>query len=426
MSYLPNRFTLADGPQLSAFGKLKVTTAHTVFDCQNEYGLDTLRIWDATANGTLSSATPSTDGSVTNGSNAVGPTNTNTRLTPITVSTTDTHYSVLQSRQYCRYIPGKGHITYITGVFASGSNASVALNLRTSTSGSAVTNSVAQASWSEDKFDGTGKSGITLDFTKIQILVIDAQMLYSGRVRVGFDVNGMLYWAHYFEIANLQVVPTVQTYNLPVRLEGRTGASSTTFNIGYFDSANGVFLSTTRTSKGGSIQFECCSVQCEGEEELRGFPVTAPTGITTYAVTTRRPVLSIRPKTTFNSRTNRGHIEDIELILRAITNDSFYEVVIGGTLTGAAWTSAGSRSIAEYDSSATAISGGNTLISGFILSGSGNVSQQTIRSSDTRSPLTLSQIDALTATQDAVSIVCTSFTGTSTVTPIMNWHEQVV
>ena len=106
--------SLSDGAQLSAFGKLNVTTTHTVFDCQNEYGLDTLRIWDAAANGTL--ATGSTNGSVTNGSNAVGPTDTNSRMTPITVSSTNGHYSVLQSRQYCRYIPGKGNVTFISGV----------------------------------------------------------------------------------------------------------------------------------------------------------------------------------------------------------------------------------------------------------------------------------------------------------------------
>lgn len=418
--------SFSDGAQLSAFGKLNVTSAHTVFDCQNEYGLDTLRIWDATANGTLSSVSPSTDGSVTNGSNAVGPTDTNSRMTPISVSSTNGHYSVLQSRQYCRYIPGKGSVTYLTGVFAAGSQATMSLVWRTKVSGSIVDTVVAQSSWNVDKLDGTGVSGVTLDPTKIQILIIDAQMLYAGRVRIGFDVDGILYWAHYFKIANNYALPTLQTYNLPIRVDARTDSTTTTFDWGRFDANNGIFFRTSRTTKGGTAYFECCSVQNNGEEELRGFPVTAPTGIVTTAVTTRRPILSIRPKATFNSRTNRGHIEDIELLLRTTTNDSFYELVIGGTLTGAAWTSAGTRSITEYDTTATAISGGSTLLSGFSVSGSGSFAQTTIRSSDTRSPITLSQIDALTASQDALSVVCTSFSGTSNVTPILNWHEQTV
>jgi hypothetical protein len=45
---------------------------------------------------------------------------------------------------------------------------------------------------------------------------------------------------------------------------------------------------------------------------------------------------------------------------------------------------------------------------------------------DFRNPLVLSQIDALTATQTPVSIVCTSFSGTSNVTGTFNWHEQVI
>jgi hypothetical protein len=105
MSYLPNRMTLKDGAQLDAFGRLRVSQSNTQFDSQQEYGLDTRTTWDATANGTLSTA--SSNGSVTNGSNLVGPTNANTRLTPLTVSTTSGHYSVLQSKQYIRYIPGK-------------------------------------------------------------------------------------------------------------------------------------------------------------------------------------------------------------------------------------------------------------------------------------------------------------------------------
>lgn len=423
MAYQP-RLVLGDGPQLSAFGKLKTIQSRTIFDCQNEYGLDTLRLWDATANGTL--VTASTDASVSSGGNSVGPTNTNHRMTPITVSATNGHYSILQSRQYLRYIPGKGHVTYITGIFAAGSGASVSICLRSSCTGSIVDTEVAQADWNFDKMDGTGPSGKTLDFTKVQFLIIDSQMLFTGRVRVGFDIDGLIYWAHYFLIANHQALPTVQTYNLPVRMEGRTTASTTDFRIGYFDTVNGVFLKTSRTSLGGTINFTCCSVQVEGEEELRGFSLSAPSGISTIAVTTRRPIISIRPKATYNSRTNRAHIEQVEYLIRASTNDSLVELVYGGTLTGASFTSVGSESVAEYDTSATAISGGTVGFKGFALSGAGVVASAIGGKADPRQPLCLSKIDALTATQSIVSVVCTSFTGTSNVTPIMNWFEQVV
>lgn len=415
---------LADTVQLDAFGRLRVSEAITLFDSQQEYGLDTRTTWDATANGTLS--TPSSNGSVTNGSNSVGPTDANTRMTPITVSGTSGHYAVLQSRQYVRYVPGKSHLVLLTGIFSPGTvanndsrvgyfdsangvffevtNGVLAMVRRTSTSGSVVDNRVVQASWNIDKMDGTGVSGITLDLTKTQILFIQAQWLGVGRVVVGFDINGVLYPVHQFLNANSLAVPYTQSFNLPVRMETRNTGAST----------------------GATIQFVCCSVQSEGGTEVRGFPFSAPPTITTTAVTTRRPVLSIRPKATYNSRTNRAHIEDLTFTLRATTNDSMYEVVVGGTLTGAAFASVDTNSTAEYDTTATAIANGVTIISGFVISGSGSNAGVTSRDTDIRNPLVLSQIDALTANQINVSIVCTSFTGTSNITALANWHEQVI
>lgn len=435
MSYtpIPNPLPISiDGINVDAFGRLRVSTPTTEFDSQQEYGLDTLRIWDATANGTLSSATPATDGSVTNGSNAVGPRNTNTRMTPITVSTTNGHYSILQSRLYARYIPGKSHLIFLTGIFAFASGCSASIVRRTSTSGSAVDNGVAQASWNIDTF-GAGAlnpSGITLDFTKTQIMVIQAQWLGVGRVIVGFDVNGVLYPAHQFLNANSLAVPYTQVFNLPIRMEARnTSATTTVSRSGYFDSANGIFLEMRKTAgspPGGTTQMVCCSVITEGGEEARGFPLSASNGVTGIGVTTRRPILSIRPKATYNSLTNRAHIDLADFEIIAKTNDAYYEVVIGGALTGASFNSVNAYSVVEFDIAANGISGGQTTNAGFVIAGSGANRGATAGIFDLRTTLSLSQIDALTATQPIISVVCTSFTGTSTVNAAVNWHEQVV
>jgi hypothetical protein len=416
-----------DSPSIDAFNRLRVSQAFTKFDAQQEYGLDTLTTWDATANGTLSSASPSTDGSVTSGSNAVGPTDTNSRMTPITVSTTNGHYSILQSRQYIRYIPGKSHLVLMTGIFASGASSTAKLVRRSSGTGSIVEEEVSQSSWNIDKFNGTGPSGITLDLTKTQILFISAQWLGVGRVVMGFDIDGRLWPAHQFLHANVLTLPYTQSFNLPVRYEIRnTGAAESKARVGYFDSANGFYLETTRAVAGGTIQMICSSVQSEGGEDIRGFPRSASNGITAIGVTTRRPVLSIRPKATYNSRTNRAHIELADFEITAVNNSSYYEVVIGGTLTGASFATVGADSAAEFDIAATAISGGTSIIKGFVLSGGGSVRGLSSSEVDVRNPLTLSQIDALTATQTPISIVCTSFTGTSNVTAALNWHEQVI
>lgn len=426
MSYInPNEMGFGDTAALDAFQRLRTSQAYTLFDSQQEYGLDTLRVWDCTANGVF--PTRSTDSSVSSASNAVGPRSANTRMTPITSSATDTHYAILQSSQYTRYIPGKAHLVLMTGIFATNATHTTKIVIRTSTSGSASDASfLAQANWNIDQFDGTGPSGITLDLTKTQILFIGAQWLGVGRVIVGFDINGRLYPAASFVHANILAVPYTQTFNLPVRYEARTAGATTIARVGYFDGANGVFLETTNNTAGGTIQAICASVQSEGGVEARGFPMTANRGITRAATTTRRPVFSIRPAATFNSVTNRAHIALADFWINATSNNALYELVLGGTLTGASWTAI-TDSCAEFDTAATAIAGGTTTVSGFINNGTGSSAGPVASGeADIRSPLTLRQIDALAATQQAISIVCTSETGTSNILAGMNWHEQTV
>jgi hypothetical protein len=478
----PASVQFSDSAALDAFQRLRTSQANRIFDSQQEYGLDTLRTWDATANGTLPTIL-APNGSVVDGSNAVGPTViTTSKMTPITVSTTNGHYSILQSRQYTRYIPGFSHLVLMTGVFASGSNWTAKLVRRTSTSGSPVEEEVTRLGvngWNIDKFDGTGPSGITLDLTKTQILFIGAQWLGVGRVIMGFDINGRLWPAHQFLHANVLDLPYTQTFNLPVRYELRnTGAAESKARAGYFDHANGFFLETTRAVAGGTINFVCCSVQSEGADEARGFPQSQNPGIASITVTTRRPVFSIRPSATFSGLTNRGHIDIDDYWLTAQTNSSIYEIVIGGTLTGAAWLAVGGsvtagsfivgvrykiltvgttdftligaasntigvsfvatgvgtgtgtatpeNSITEYDISATAIVGGGTIATGEVLSGSGSVRGSAFAAADFRNPIVLSKIDALAASQLPVSIVCTSTSGNSLIRAGMNWHEQVI
>jgi hypothetical protein len=286
MTWFGSDVTLKDSAQLDSFGRLRVSNSVSQFDSQLEYGLDTVRSFVATANGSL--AALSSNGSVTNGSNAVGPVDTNTRMCPITVSTTNGHYSILQSRPYLRYRPGKSHLVFVTGVFSTGAGSTASIVRRTSTSGSVVDNSVTQANWNIDKFDGTGPSGITLDLTKTQILFITAQWLGVGRVIMGFDIDGILYPAHAFVHANSLTVPYTQTFNLPVRMEIRnTGAAESKARVGYFDYQNGFYLETTRAVAGGTVNFVCTSVQSEGGQSARGFPRTTTTGVATVAVTTR-------------------------------------------------------------------------------------------------------------------------------------------
>ncbi len=428
MSYINlEEIGFKDGPILDAFGRLRVSEPITLFDAQQEYGLNTIYAWSATANGAI--AASASDASVTSGSNAVGPTNTNTRLTPITVSTTNGHYSILQSQQYIRYSPGKSHLTLITGVFATSASSVASIVLRTSTSGSVVESVIQQADWNIDTFTPGPRnpSGKTLDFTKTQILFISAQWLGVGRAIVGFDIDGQFFEAHEFLNANVITVPYTQTFNLPVRMEVKnTGSSTCEADSGYFDNANGLMLRLTdSTTAGGTIQFNCCSVISEGAQSTSGILRSANMGVSALGVTTRRPILSIRPKSSFNSRTNRGIIiPEFERIL-AKTNDALIEIVRNGTLTGASFASVGANSIAEFDIAATAISGGQVIDSFYAASGTGSTTQlSSSTGADFRNPICLDQINALTANQVPLTIVATSLTGTSNLLASVTWTEK--
>jgi len=172
---------------------------------------------------------------------------------------------------------------------------------------------VAQSSWNLDKLDGTGTSGVTLDITKVQILVIDFQALYVGRVRIGFDIGGVIIYAHQFNHANLSVYPYIKTANLPVRA-GMTCTAT---------------VSTT-------MNFICCSVIKEdGGSLAEGYHFTQDSGVITAANGARTHAISIQPRLTFNSIVNRTKFEFQDLAILVTGNSPVHwELCLGDVLTG--------------------------------------------------------------------------------------------
>ena len=413
----------ADGAHLDAFGRQRVSFPNTFFDSQQEYGIEAVDTWDLSANAVYAEPT-STNASVSDAGASVGPVNSTTGLTPITTAA-DGEIAVLQSRQYVRYIPGKGHFIAVTGIFADSASDTASFVLRSTTG--LGDREVVQADWSIDVFNGAGVSGITIDFTKTQILLIDAQALYAGRIRCGFDINGVFYLAHEFLNANVLSVPYIRTFNLPIRIESQTDATGTNLCVGYFDKDNGIFLKLRTASPGGTINFLCCSVQSEGGEEMRGFPHSASTGSTTRSAGTGGlPILSIRPKAEYNGRVNRAHVELIDYILYLTgNNDARFEIVEGGTLNGA-WVSVSSTSVIEYNVTATTITGGVVIRQGYANSGSGRSANLSTGSTDIRNPFVLSQIDALAARQIPLTIVVYGLGGSATCATAINWNEQTI
>ena len=222
---------------LDAFGRLVVAAPETIFDGKLLFDAQPL-IWDDQQ---------------TSGAGTTTTYNANQASQTIAVGASTAGTRVRQTFERYAYQAGKSQDCAYTGILGApatgitrrigsfdGNNgfyfesSPTVINVvrRTKTSGAVVDNAVAQSSWNLDKMDGTGASGITLDFSKDQIFLIQYQWLGVGSIWYGVNVNGRSYWVHRMDIANSLTVVSTSIPNLPVRYEisnsGTGGAASLT------------------------------------------------------------------------------------------------------------------------------------------------------------------------------------------------------
>lgn len=396
---------IADGANLDAFSRVRVSNPSGLFSSQAQYDAEPL-LYEAGATGA-----------------GIAPAhNANTRM--VALQTTDTGTSFLQSYEYIPYQPGKSQLVIITGLVGAGvagavldmgifdaangfflrQNGASGMQLvrRSSTSGSVVDEVVEQADWSEDPFDGTGPSGITLDPTKVQILVIDAQFLGMGRGRIWFDIQGQLFPAHHFEHANEIEVPYMQTLSLPVQM----------------------LLTSVGAAKTG--YFKCASVSAEGgfADDI-GYAFSTPEGLVTAASGARTALLSLRPKTTFNSITNRVRLRLNEVALLVTGNQPvLWELCVGSTFSVAP-TFADvntAHSSAEYSSAPGTLDAAGLVIASGYVGASAQVKGTQAPQISSRYPITLNRAGAVRA-NGTLTLVVTGLGGTSATRAMLSFTE---
>lgn len=108
-----------------------------------------------------------------------------------------------------------GYVDDNDGVYFQYSNLQMAVAIRSSTSGAPVDTVVTQANWNLDTLDGTGASGLTVDFSKTQTLLVE--LVWPGYARAGVVVKGVAYMVHAFRFSNTATVPYMRCPYLPVR-----------------------------------------------------------------------------------------------------------------------------------------------------------------------------------------------------------------
>ena len=348
--------TFATDNQHTSKDRLRVSDYETLFFNTFQYSKET-DVWDeSTANGGTAVHVPAISG--------------------IDMYVTNTLGSevVRQTRQVMRYIPGRqsetsfairlttptagirrrfGMFTETDGFyFEDGGDGDFYCVIRSSTSGSVVERRVGRAEWNGDKLDGAGPSGFTANPAAQQIVYFDYEWYGAGAVQIKFIINNHPHTIHTFYNANILETVWCKSPFLPIRCEIKniTGGQAAD-NYHMYQGSN----SCISDGNQGKL----------GIAENISSPITGRSlGNTT---STFFPVLSIRM--------DSNSLDSIVLPsgFQAATLDNtsiFYRLIKNGTLTDPVWTDVlPGVGFAEYDASATAITGGTIIDSGFIAAG---------------------------------------------------------
>ena len=410
MSYAPlNNIKISDD-QLDAFGNLQVAAPEFVFDSQFTYDLQPL-LWEQIVTGTGSVAWDDTN-----------------RLANLTTGSAN-GAAHMQTFEHFRYQAGRAQQVFVTfnfnkdGTAASGNTYSVgytdgtdgvefvmdatSTRFQINTSTDAGSQSVAQASWNLDPLNGSGPSGYNLDTSKTNILVFDLQALYVGRVRCGFDIDGVVVWAHEFKNANVLSEPYFATANLPVRA-GVTAVSGSDVTMD--------LICCTVMTRGGQINqdaYEFCQYN------------TAAAVSNTFD-----HFISIRPKDEFGEA-SAGYrakiIPEGVALYNAGTGAVRWQLCIGQALTGAGYSSGAgghaTNSGVEYTVNGTlGSSAGKIVIAEGFAAATSNSKDAILQEIRTRYPITL---DAAGANRDlgTLTLLTYGIGATPDIHATLSWKE---
>lgn len=391
-------------PSNDAFGRQRVSNPFTLFDSSHRFKDNNL--WSTATTGTASAVFDANEG-----------------LINLNVDNTVDSEVVRETTKAFSYQPGKsllimntfvmqpaktglrqrvGYYGANNGIYIELANSVLYIVKRSSVSGVLVDTRIAQSSWSNDKLDGSGPSGLTLDISKAQILWMDIEWLGVGSVRVGFVINGAFILCHVFHHANEITSTYITTASLPLRYE---------------------IKNTAGTSGNSRLKQICSTVISEGGYELRGLqqavsiPITTPRALATAG--TFYPIVSIRLKTT--------NLDAI-IVMTALSmmgigngNNFNWQIRASGTTTAGAWVSAGDNSSVEYNITGTGFSGGRILASGYL-----NSSNQGSPSIDIlREALFKFQLErnSLTSTPYELTLVVAAGTANESIYASMDWEE---
>jgi hypothetical protein len=338
---------------LDAFQRLRVSNPFTLFECQLRYQengkFDTKLLGNATTQYNIDESSLSLKTTTASGDKVIRESKRVFAYQPgkSLLTLNSFAFSDLQSNLRQRV----GYFGAENGIYFEANGTELAFVLRSKTSGAVSdTRRFVQSTWDGDTFDGNGASGIILDPTKSNIFWIDIEWLGVGDVRCGFVAAGEFIIAHTFHNENVIDSTYMTTACLPIRYElENTGTTATASEMRQ--------ICSTVNSEGG---FQARSLNYSVGRDFSNLR-DLPSANVTY------PVLSIRLKP---DRLDSIILPDVADVLGVTNNASYkYQIRLNASLPGNNWANVSESSSVQYDFSATSMSGGTNLNSGYIVTG---------------------------------------------------------
>lgn len=316
---------------LDAFYRLRISNPQTIFDSKQIHDNQPLFWDDQEVSGTGTSSTYSKPYA----------------RTRIGVTNVTAGKRIRQTFRRFDYQPGKSQLVIETfvmsactgdsyievgqhddnnGIFMKKDVNGVYVGIRSSVTGSPVDNLVHQntaiystdatSTWNIDKMDGTGASGLTIDWTKNVIFFFDYEWLGVGTVALGVFINRKPYYIHYFNHSNLTEQVYMSTPNNPLRY----------------------LVSNGGTGNAATLDHICSTVITEGGRQETGIKKgivrdALAVGLTTGNNTNLYPLIGIRLKTA-----NLGSLIEVlhAHIMATSTADYAWQIVLNPTVAGTA------------------------------------------------------------------------------------------
>jgi hypothetical protein len=382
------------------FGRIKTSEPYTLFDSSHRYQRNN-DFSDETVGG----------GSVTYLANESS--------LSLSVGTASGDKVTMESRKVFPYQPGKslqvmqtfvmsqakanlkqrvGYFSRQNGFFLEQDGLNTYLVIRSSASGNIIEDRVAQANWNIDQLNGDGPSNYRLDLSKGQILWSEFEWLGLGSVRVGFVVDGYFVPVHQFNHANVVTSVYMTTASLPIRYEientGITASSSAMKQVCATVISNGGYFKPTESYT---------AIRQSGSVGTSFYPLIA------LRMVEGRTDSVIIPDAINISPTSAG---DFEFAL--IKNPS--------VLTGGSWTTHSPKNNVEFNTTATAMTGGDILLQGFF-STTNQTSESATVVDDKNFAFQLGRTNSSTPVSDIFVLACRISAGTSAVKSSLAWYD---